>query len=216
MTWNMQGGNKDKYYQIADYMKKHNINIACLQETGTLPKDYAKNPKTINNIALNTGDFKTGASSGMIYTTINYDNDTGQNNRCSMAILSEPAVLDMWAIPGPNNLRPLLGIKIPGDIWVYTVHAPSGNPNSASGVTVSMLDDMPLAQRTKRWVCAGDYNCPPAQIGGGGRTTVGGLAPTHKNGGMLDYAVTGNIALTHQSQGIEPLFSDHWSQIFDF
>jgi len=214
MTWNMQGGNKDKYLQIAQYMKKYKINIACLQETGTLPNDYAKTPATINNINVKTGDFKVGASAALIFTTLNYDNDIGQNNRCSMAILSEPAVLGMWAIPGPNRLRPLVGIKIPGDMWIYTVHAPSGNPNAASGVTKSMLDDMPLAHG--KWICVGDYNCPPTDIAGGNLTAIGGLKATHKNGGRLDYAVTGNIKLTLQDQGIEPLFSDHWSQIFDF
>lgn len=213
MTWNMQGGNEGKYDKISQYMKHYKINIVCLQETGTLPNSYVNREATINDVRIRTGAVSGLAPGGMLCSVVNYNNDAGGHNRCSLAILSEPAVLKIWAIPGPSKLRPIIGIQLAGNRWIYCVHAPSGHPSSAAGVTSSMLDDIPLAHAN--WACIGDYNCSPDRINCANTTAAGGLAPTHIGGGRLDYAIARNLSVIHQNQGVVPLVSDHYSQIFD-
>lgn len=211
VTWNMQGGNDGKFGDVASLMQKNGIQVACLQETGTLPSQYVQQTKTVNGIQVSVGTFNGGGSSrGANYSVINFNNNLGQNNRCSLAIFCEDAVLDYAVVAAPSDrLRPMIGIRISGDRWIYSIHAPSSK--SAAGVASSMLRQIPAAQT--KWACFGDYNCEPAQIQcPGGAATVGGTASTHQNGGKLDYVVAKGITLAPAK--VTKLVSDHYSQAF--
>ena len=209
MTWNMQGGNDGKFSLVANFMKKHKIQVACLQETGTLPKQYVDDTRTVNNVALSLGTFSTGSRSGFL-SVVNFDNDLGRNNRCSLAIFCEEAILDYDVIAAPANaLRPLIGIKIPGDRWIYSIHAPASG--GAAGTASAMLNNIPAG---RNWVVLGDFNCDPSSMRSKGFTVTSGGSPTQQSGGTLDYAVSSNITLSHASS-LDSLTSDHYSQVFD-
>lgn len=211
LTWNMQGGNDGKFSNIAGFMRKNGIQIACLQETGTLPSQYVQDTRSINGIRVNTGTYNSGGRSGANLSVMNFNNNLGQNNRCSLAIFCEEAVLDYDVVAAPTDkLRPMIGISIPGDRWIYCIHAPSSS--GAAGVATSMLRQIP-ATRTK-WACFGDYNCEPARIQcPANAAIIGGTNSTHQNGGKLDYVVSKTIKMSLLA--VPKLVSDHYSQAFE-
>jgi hypothetical protein len=211
MTWNMQGASGGKIGQVMAHMSLHGIEVACLQETGGFPEEYLNDAETIGNLVLYTG---TVSRNHRYYDVLQYDSTVSYgagNNRCSLAILCEPAILEKNVVEhASEKLRPLIGIKISGDRWIYNIHAPSSS--GAAGVSNRLLSDIPAAHAL--WACLGDYNCAPASLTRpAGTNVVNGQQITHQNGGILDYAVTCGMQLTLQSQ-LSFLSSDHYSQIF--
>jgi hypothetical protein len=210
LTWNMQGG--DKMHLLTAYVRSNDIDVACLQECGVLPDGFVGNTaaRNVNGVSLKEGTVKIGKE---IWSVINFcaSQLDADNKRCSLAIMTRLAVLDHWAVSASSRLRPLIGIKLPGDLWVYTIHAPSNA--SAAGVSDSLLDDVPLSHK---YICLGDWNCAKATLRGNGSmyNAVSGGSSTHQSGGLIDYAVTKGVSARFV-QSTATLASDHYSQVFE-
>jgi len=236
-SWNMQGAQayadpvgqskKRKALEgsnISDALNllAHGTDVLALQEAGGAPADWNLGAGASNGVALSVGYIQVGTTRRQRHVfVVWYDsvaNGGAANNRCSMAVLcrttANVAPLAYQAVAHhAAGLRPLIGVHTPSGLWVYSIHAPSGNHNAASGVANSLLSAIP---GPGHWLCAGDYNCQPTDMvarGYGGRVVAGG-GVTHQNGHRLDFAVRSPLAIASIDQNAPVLISDHYSQSF--
>lgn len=233
MTWNMQGaqgsyqegGGKRKQLEgtnIADaigFLANGKVSVLALQETGGPPVDWDLNPAVIGGFNLMTGVVQLGTErrpkGAFVVWYDSMANTTASHDRCSMAVLSTNfsgtvATARADAISGPSaNLRPLVGLKTADDIWVYSIHAPSGNHNAAAGVAESQLNSI---DPNRDYICMGDYNCPPWMMRGRGFQVCATKLATQQAGNTLDYAVYSGIQV--RLDNTTSLTSDHYSQTF--
>ena len=213
VSWNLQGSNDGKLGHLTDYMAKHEVEIACLQEVGALPAGYINNQQLVNGYWLGTGQVKRR---GMIYDIVHFDtgpNLAAGNGRCSLAVLCGTAMLGTHVVGlAGAALRPLLGVNVPGHKWFYSIHAPSGRGAQGAAVAAAMLANIPQAQQ--RWACFGDFNCDPAALNlpVGAAITNSGQA-THQGGHEIDFAVSRAIGLDAMNH-LPRLASDHYSQVY--
>jgi hypothetical protein len=130
-----------------------------------------------------------------------------------MTILCKDVVLNYTFVDAQDpKLRPLLGIELPGNRWVYTIHAPSGKPAFAKKTIISMLTQLGQGP----WICVGDFNLDPGDVTDITRWNVEGSGEgTQQSGGELDFMVhslsgVGGVTVT-------PLgtMSDHRALSFD-
>lgn len=214
---------------IMNKFRQNKLDVICLQEAGACP-DYL--------------DFKVGHKNGVQYLYGTYTPDGGKrrkvptresckltlyfmwfdtglhggrsNNRCSLAILSKekPIAYDVIKKKSAPTLRPLIGVQLGGNQWVYSIHAPSGNHKAASGVADSLLKKI----KAPKYVCAGDFNCEPASMTARGHQTFYSEYLTHERGGKLDFLVAkGCRVRTANEANLDPGVeaSDHFSQAFE-
>ncbi|MBP2298218.1 endonuclease/exonuclease/phosphatase family protein [Azospirillum picis] len=220
LTWNMQGaGSNEETSNASDVLTAlHNgIDILLLQETGGYP-DWGLKPTNCGGVTLMEGERNFGSSRWPKWAHIIwYDstaNTKAKHDRCSMAVIATNYSGRYGVVSHHSDgLRPLIGIKTNDGIWAYSIHAPSGNHKSASGVAASLLSVI----SKEKYVCAGDYNCSPADMQWRGYAPTWTAGRTHQNGNTLDFAIGNKVAVTAYAGGSSmPAFvSDHYSRCFE-
>jgi len=235
MTWNMQGaqgyadraGGKNKRKRLegtnvsdAINMIGPDLDVLCLQEAGSAPDGWGLQARIVNGYQLDVGLVTLGTRRRTRTALVAWYDSTvnlnAGNDRCSMAIIStshtNAATLGVTFRPA-TPLRPLLGLQTASGVWIYSLHAPSGNHNAAAGYMRSLINRIPNG---RHWVCAGDYNCSPADMvneGFGGRVVATNDA-THIGGNTLDFAIRSPLAIVTLDVNGGALMSDHFSQKF--
>ena len=230
--WNMQGAQastttssgKRKALEglnISDALSllSHGVDVLALQEVGGAP-DWGLAARVVGGVNLDVGVVELGSRRRRVQAKVVwYDSlkTNAKHDRCSMAVIAtnySNNATTVRAVAHHNaNLRPLVGIRTALNIWVYSIHAPSGNHNAASGVAYSMLGQIP----NSHWICAGDYNCSPADMRNRGlpaNRVIATTNATHQNGNTLDFAVRSPLAIVSLHTGVGTLTSDHYSQSF--
>lgn len=226
VSWNMQGawmqnaGRTLETSNLSDALGllKHGVTALCLQEAGACP--YALPRQTVGNRQIDVGTIQIGSSTrGRQALVAWYDscvNIGASHNRCSMAIVSTSFTGSVDVIEHQAaTLRPLLGIELANGDWLYSVHAPSGNHNTASGVANSLLGQIAGA---RRFTCVGDYNCDPNDMTARGHSPISGADATHQNGNRLDFAIARGPTVSMAAPaalGLTQLVSDHYGQTFN-
>ncbi len=235
-TWNMQGAQgysdpvgqskKRKAFEgtnvsdVLNLVAKGDVDVAAIQEAGGAPSGWPLDRRNVGGYALDVGLVSVGTSSRSKSVFVvwydSYENGDASHNRCSIGILSRcytnAAGTRRYGVKSAHaGLRPLVGHETASGVWVYSIHAPSGNHNAASGVAAALIGSIPAG---RRWVCAGDYNCPPNFMTARGYNPIASTQKTHQNGNILDYAIVdANTACTLLG-GTQVLVSDHYSQTF--
>ncbi|MEI9985108.1 MAG: hypothetical protein WDN69_19085 [Aliidongia sp.] len=136
ISWNFQGASGGKIGLLMDYMAKNDIEVACIQESGSLPKDYLNDTETLGELTIYKGHV---TRHNMTYNVVQFDaslNFGAGNDRCSVAVICAPIMLNkhLIAMDG-TKLRPLLGVEVPGHMWFYSIHAPANRAAAAVSET---------------------------------------------------------------------------------
>jgi endonuclease/exonuclease/phosphatase family metal-dependent hydrolase len=226
LTWNMQGGNDEKWGTAKSFLKDYDV--ICLQECGT-PPSYLKSAMAQSTFDANCSYLRghsekiarNKVSIDIVYHKWETEKDGKEksNPRCSLAILSKSsfdAIHQILPTTHKETRRPVIGIRLEREkVWAYCIHAPSGRPTAAGNYTREMLATIP---NDRSWFCAGDFNCDPRIMGAflrrlnGVRVDSTGKA-TQQNGGELDYVVVrGGVAWNMELIGKD---SDHYPVSMD-
>jgi hypothetical protein len=208
LTWNMQGGNDEKWGTAKTFLKDYDV--ICLQEGGT-PPSYMVNAMTkstltnysyLKDLSEKIGRNKVGYNLAHYTWESTKDGKEASNTRCSLAVLSK-LNFDYIRVLAPTThkktRRPVIGVRLETDeIWAYCIHAPSGRSFSAAGYTREMVAQM---VGDDEWFCAGDYNCEPLIMERhledyAGLSVESTGKATQQGGGQLDYVVVSGANAT--------------------
>lgn len=214
-TWNMQGGNNWQQVEGLASGKPGCPMVICLQECGTPPnyKLLQTLPNGIQIYSVQIGTISRGSTFYLIYK------EWGASNiRCSLAILGEAAYLDKWIgrtwlqNGSSDGTRPMLGLEVEKDCWVFCVHAPSGNHKAAAGHTAAQINRAvgQVSSNSPSWVCAGDFNAPPDLMKAYGFDVTAPSHATQQSGNILDYFVSTSDT-TVEMMDCKSAVSDHYS-----
>jgi hypothetical protein len=231
VTWNMQGaqasdgnGKKRKKLEgtnISDALNLLSLGVDALllQEVGGYPEGWKLKPVNLANKVIlhcevvNLGT-KRHASEVFVVWYDGKANGMATHDRCNMAVISKSHTATYSAVTHPNSpsLRPLVGLETAKGLWLYSIHAPSGNHNAAAGVANSLLGEI---DPNKKWLCGGDYNCSPQDMKGKGWAPVASDYQTHQSGNTLDFAIGKGCSVTLLAADKITMVSDHYSQCFE-
>nr|WP_274389819.1 endonuclease/exonuclease/phosphatase family protein [Azospirillum doebereinerae] len=221
MTWNMQGaGSGTGTSNASDALSalRKGADVLLLQEAGGVP-DWGLKKTSCGGVKLLHGFRNFGSDRKAIEAQVIWfdstENTNAMHDRCSMGIIATNFSGTYGVVThNSNGLRPLIGILTNDGVWVYNIHAPSGNHKAASGVAANLLGQI---GGKEKFICAGDYNCTPADMMLRGFKAVSGGGATHQNGNTLDFAVGQKVTVTpyvSMFSTMPTLVSDHYSQCF--
>jgi hypothetical protein len=145
VTWNMEGsgGSDSKSQIVRSLMKDDEVNAICLQECGSL-FNWAVNSSPEPNWYVAVHEVWSPST---------------VNDRCSLAILTRGQPTQTKVISA-NSLtqRPLVGVKILGNYWVWTVHAPARRNGAGDQAYIQAVLSAANSNSGVSWICAGDFN----------------------------------------------------------
>ncbi|CAG9771698.1 unnamed protein product [Ceutorhynchus assimilis] len=249
-TWNLQGSSAATEAKWTNNVRQlvvgsNAASVLALQEAGTPPAS-AQLQGNLGNRLLDPQDLRQqvyeykwnlGSASRPDYRWIYYtQNDLGAN-RVNLALVTavKPDHVLILRPPGDyKSVRPILGVQFNKDNY-FTIHASaSGGGDAASIVNVIANYFGSRQEYDHQFMIMGDYNRSPAELRAALQRQhpdilnhVGIYAPatkTHRNGGILDYAVIGQYsydlpnriavyAVTPSLSG--QLVSDHTPVVFN-
>lgn len=204
VTMNMQGGNK-----WAEALGKAKLaDFICVQECGRLPQGW-KQVRRGNNLTAAIAKLGTKKRPNDFVVAHYTFGNTYQ--RCSLAVLGKQATGRYELIMHyKKGLRPLVGLEASGGTWVYSIHAPSGNHKAAAGVAKTLLGEI----AHKRWVVAGDFNCPSEKMKSKSWVVVSSGKSTQQSGNELDFLVHSKKVKAAYKSTIS-VGSDHWGLVYE-
>jgi len=183
ITWNSQGYKPEQI----DNLLQLGFDVICIQEAGNGPGFAQFRWDSINERLIILTEYNG-------YHCIQWENDLGQNSRCSIVMFIKPELVqDGFEIKICNydmRMRPLIGL-IFNDKFISTTHCPAFNSNFAQKVRNYFAQEIINSLYVKDWQMVGDFNCDSRyfqQIPQGAKI-VSQLKETQKNGGILDYMV---------------------------
>ncbi|WP_051855193.1 glycosyl hydrolase family 18 protein [Streptomyces sp. NRRL B-1347] len=124
----------------------------------------------------------------------------------------------------PGNPKPMLGIKVGGDTWFYSVHG--ANNTDDRGDTANRIAAARADAGLISWTVLGDFNrraetwgradLNGAHVVDSGTATYKAPLPTLPTGKNLDYAITSAAPpATYVGVRVNNLYSDHHAVLFE-
>jgi cytolethal distending toxin subunit B len=215
-TWNMQGGadaTKDSKWTngVAALMK--NVDVLCLQETGTgVPSTAA------GRDGLRVSQYTWSGYYIMFHQWMKPGGSPGvAANRCNLAIVSTSPPSNHCIINSQSLIwRPVLCCLI-NNVWISSIHAISPGGPDAPALISSVF-----TRATTACLIAGDFNRDPATLPGPPNIISSGCDthPSYKSTSSaspreLDYCIS-NIVPRSKSASRQDCFdSDHYAVTFD-
>lgn len=212
-TWNLQGSS-------AANESKWNINVRQLligdqsadilmvQEAGTLPASARRTQRIVQPVGVGipideyVWNLGTGRRPDLVY--IYYSRIDVGANRVNLAIVSRYRADDVYVIDSGIPVltsRPAVGIRIDRDVFL-DVHALARGGTDAARLVQRVYQFFSTEERRHlNWLMAGDFNRSPNSLQNvlrgepavdNATLIIAPTEPTHRSGGILDYAVLHN------------------------
>lgn len=212
-TWNLQGSS-------AANESKWNINVRQLligdqgadilmvQEAGTLPASARRTQRTVQPVGVGipideyVWNLGTGRRPDLVY--IYYSRLDVGANRVNLAIVSRYRADDVYVIDSGIPVltaRPAVGIRISNDVFLGVHALARGGTDSLRLVQQVHAFFATEQRRHLSWIMAGDFNRSPNNLQNALRgepsvdnatLIIAPTEPTHRSGGILDYAILHN------------------------
>jgi cytolethal distending toxin subunit B len=224
ITWNMQGGTnslESKWrFTVSRLIKRFDPDFLCLQEAGALPpSSFEADPPPLRcppgTVAPATNQdgapcrfvhWFPGDQEGAIWNFFWMETDL-RGRRVNLAVGSKDFPEQLLYVPptrcanGRGGKRPSIGIGMPNNLQIWTVHANSMGPHDPPiNDAVNLLEEISIfAAMTPNisWAALGDYNNSPDSLENGIAAKNPPLNPplsvsppdgmTHQSGAELDY-----------------------------
>lgn len=216
-TWNLQGSS-------AANESKWNINVRQLlvgdqsadilmvQEAGSIPASARRTQRIVQPVGIGTPvdeyvwNLGTGRRPDLVY--IYYSRIDVGANRVNLAIVSRYRADDVFVISTDISVltaRPAVGIRINNDVFLDVHALARGGTDAARLVSAVHTFFAQQQYRHLSWMMAGDFNRSPNSLQNALRREPGvdnatliiaPTEPTHRSGGILDYAVLHNATQT--------------------
>lgn len=213
-TWNLQGSS-------AANESKWNINVRQLltgagaadilmvQEAGTLPATAVNTGRVVQpvgvGIPIDEYIWNLGTSSRPNNFYIYYSRLDVGANRVNLAIVSRTRADDVFVVGSGVSVlqaRPAIGIRIGNDAF-FSAHALATRGTDAVALinNVYRFFNEDNNRRHMNWILVGDFNRSPSNLQSALRSEPGldnatlivaPTEPTHRAGGILDYAILHN------------------------
>ncbi|MEG0197157.1 MAG: cytolethal distending toxin subunit B family protein [Acinetobacter sp.] len=210
-TWNLQGSS-------ASTESKWNVNvrrlvtgagaadILMIQEAGSVPSSAILTDREFSTpgIPMNEYIWHVGTNSRPETLYIYFSRVDALANRVNLAIVTNRRADQIIVLPPPTVVsRPIIGMRLGNDVF-FTAHATANGGRDAPALVNSVFEFFdrqtdPVLQAAN-WMIAGDFNRLPSNLLSAlderVQTRTNFLSPddpTQVSGGVLDYAITGNV-----------------------
>lgn len=213
-TWNLQGSsaaNESKWNINVRQLITGNdsADILLVQEAGSLPASARRTGRVVQptgvGIPIEEYLWNLGTSRRPDFVYIYYSRLDVGANRVNLAIVSRQQASEVFVVSTDSSVlqsRPAIGIRIRNDVFL-SAHALATGGSDAGRIVehVYRFFNMP-ERRQYNWMLVGDFNRSPNSLQNvlmreepdvnNNTLIVAPTEPTHRSGGILDYAILHN------------------------
>jgi hypothetical protein len=221
-TWNMQGGNDNKWNPGVVRLLNQGHDVIALQEAGPGAPGSARHVRNywLNGYRVEQYTWSPLGSRGQVGTVTILFMQTqggggGDGGRVNIALVTRATPRSvMVSRPAFAGSRPALGADVNGTVF-WSVHASSRSHGSDAP---RLINNMVSISGGRPWAALGDWNREPESWDPGrnrGRRIIRPFTATHQGNHELDYMVVGMWELPRFAVAtFNPGGSDHWAVTF--